>query len=111
MSCEDPHCITCGDDGTPMTVLKLRGDLGILHEGLQVRQHGLKTSVPTAKAQQVIDLRRGRPLQASECDQCLSPHLAVGRAAEVRAHVCQQQPVLVMVHRDRLRHVRGIPRG
>jgi len=32
MSCEDSHCITCGDDGTPMTVLKLRGDLGLCED-------------------------------------------------------------------------------
>jgi hydrogenase expression/formation protein HypC len=26
------HCVTCGDDGTPMTVLKLRGDQGLCED-------------------------------------------------------------------------------
>jgi hypothetical protein len=91
--------------------LKLPGDLGILHEGLQVCPHGLKTSIPPAKAQEVLDLRDGFPLQASEGTQGLGPHLAVGCAAEGRPHVCQQHPVSVEVHGDRQRHMRGIPRG
>ncbi|WP_028062023.1 HypC/HybG/HupF family hydrogenase formation chaperone [Solirubrobacter soli] len=32
MSCEDGHCVTCGDDGTPMTVLKIRGDQGLCED-------------------------------------------------------------------------------
>jgi hydrogenase maturation factor len=26
VSCEDGHCITCGDDGVPMRVLRIRDD-------------------------------------------------------------------------------------
>jgi len=32
MSCEDGHCITCGDEGLPMTVLKLRGEQGLCED-------------------------------------------------------------------------------
>ena len=32
MSCEDGHCITCGDDGVPMRVLKIRADLALCED-------------------------------------------------------------------------------
>jgi hydrogenase maturation factor len=32
MSCEDGHCITCGDEGLPMRVLKVRGDQGLCED-------------------------------------------------------------------------------
>jgi hydrogenase maturation factor len=34
VSCEDGHCITCGDDATPMRVLRLREDaLALCEDG------------------------------------------------------------------------------
>ena len=32
MSCSSGHCITCGDDGTPMKVLRIRGDLALCED-------------------------------------------------------------------------------
>jgi hydrogenase expression/formation protein HypC len=37
VSCQDGHCITCGDDGTPMTVVKVRGDQGLCEDGAGAR--------------------------------------------------------------------------
>ena len=34
MSCEDAHCITCGDDGVPMTVLRIREDLALCEDAV-----------------------------------------------------------------------------
>jgi hydrogenase maturation factor len=33
VSCEDPHCITCSDEGVPMTVRDVRGDAIALCDG------------------------------------------------------------------------------
>ena len=32
MSCGSEHCITCGDDGVPMRVLRIRDDLGLCED-------------------------------------------------------------------------------
>ena len=32
MSCGAEHCITCGDDGVPMTVLRTREDLALCED-------------------------------------------------------------------------------
>ena len=32
MSCDADHCITCGDDGTPMRVLRVRDDLALCED-------------------------------------------------------------------------------
>ena len=32
MSCEDGHCITCGDDGVPMRVLRVRDDQALCED-------------------------------------------------------------------------------
>jgi hydrogenase maturation factor len=32
MNCGSEHCITCGDDGVPMRVLKIREDLGLCED-------------------------------------------------------------------------------
>jgi hydrogenase maturation factor len=32
MTCGAGHCITCGDDGVPMTVLRVRDDLALCED-------------------------------------------------------------------------------
>jgi D-sedoheptulose 7-phosphate isomerase len=32
MSCGSEHCITCGDDGVPMKVLRIREDLALCED-------------------------------------------------------------------------------
>ena len=32
MSCGSEHCITCGDDGTPMRVLRIEQDLALCED-------------------------------------------------------------------------------
>jgi hydrogenase maturation factor len=32
VSCGSEHCITCGDDGTPMRVLRIKDDLGLCED-------------------------------------------------------------------------------
>jgi hydrogenase maturation factor len=43
--CSADHCITCGDDGVPMTVVKVDADRGL---ALCVDEHGARSSVETA---------------------------------------------------------------
>jgi hydrogenase expression/formation protein HypC len=45
VSCESDHCITCGDDGAPMTVLALDASRGL---ALCVGEDGRRASVETA---------------------------------------------------------------
>ncbi len=32
MTCDSEHCVTCGDDGTPMRVLRIREDLALCED-------------------------------------------------------------------------------
>ena len=32
MNCGSEHCITCGDDGTPMRILRIRDDLALCED-------------------------------------------------------------------------------
>ena len=32
MNCGSEHCITCGDDGTPMRVMRVRDDLALCED-------------------------------------------------------------------------------
>ena len=32
MNCSSEHCITCGDDGTPMRVLRVKADLALCED-------------------------------------------------------------------------------
>jgi hydrogenase maturation factor len=51
VSCGSDHCITCGDDGDPMTVLKLDALRGLaLCEG----EDGRRMSVETALVDPVV---------------------------------------------------------
>jgi HupF/HypC family len=43
--CDEQHCITCGDDGDPMTVLALDDTRGL---ALCVGEDGRRSSVETA---------------------------------------------------------------
>ena len=45
MSCGSDHCVTCGDDGDPMTVLKLDPQRSL---ALCVGEDGRRISVETA---------------------------------------------------------------
>ena len=45
MSCDSGHCITCGDDGDPMTVLALDSARGL---ALCAAEDGKRMSVETA---------------------------------------------------------------
>jgi hypothetical protein len=45
VKCDSNHCITCGDDGDPMTVLALDGGRGL---ALCVAEDGRRASVETA---------------------------------------------------------------
>jgi hydrogenase maturation factor len=45
VSCESDHCITCGDDGDPMTVVALDVARGL---ALCVAEDGRRSSVETA---------------------------------------------------------------
>ena len=52
MSCADPyHCITCGDDGVPMRVLKVDHARGL---ALCEDEHGEHASVETALVEPVV---------------------------------------------------------
>ncbi len=48
--CDGGHCITCGDDGVPMTVLRVDGARGL---ALCVDGAGARTSVETALVEPV----------------------------------------------------------
>jgi hydrogenase maturation factor len=48
--CDEHHCITCGDDGVPMTVLKIDGDRGL---ALCVDQADHRSTVETALVEPV----------------------------------------------------------
>jgi hydrogenase maturation factor len=37
MNCGSEHCITCGDDGTPMRVVRVRGDLALCEDDAGAR--------------------------------------------------------------------------
>ena len=45
MSCGSDHCITCGDDGVPMTVVRVDGDRSL---ALCCGEDGSRTSVEIA---------------------------------------------------------------
>ena len=45
MSCDEHHCITCGDDGVPMTVLAVDAERGL---ALCADEHGANSSVEIA---------------------------------------------------------------
>ncbi len=48
--CGSQHCITCGDDGVPMTVLRLDADRGL---ALCAAENGERSSVETALVEPV----------------------------------------------------------
>ncbi len=48
--CDGGHCITCGDEGVPMTVLRVDLDRGL---ALCLDAEGTKTSVETALVEPV----------------------------------------------------------
>jgi hydrogenase maturation factor len=48
--CDERHCITCGDDGDPMTVVAIDELRGL---ALCVGDHGRRTSVETALVEPV----------------------------------------------------------
>ncbi|MGI8904152.1 MAG: HypC/HybG/HupF family hydrogenase formation chaperone [Solirubrobacteraceae bacterium] len=48
--CGSEHCITCGDDGVPMTVLRVDADRGL---ALCAAQDGERSSVETALVEPV----------------------------------------------------------
>ena len=48
MSCEDGHCITCGDDGVPMRVLRVRDDALALCEDAAGAHHTVELSLVDA---------------------------------------------------------------
>jgi hydrogenase maturation factor len=50
VSCDSDHCITCGDDGDPMTVLALDAQRGL---ALCVGEDGRRASVETALVEPV----------------------------------------------------------
>ena len=50
MSCGSEHCVTCGDDGDPMTVLALDPERGL---ALCVGEDGRRASVETALVEPV----------------------------------------------------------
>ena len=51
MSCADPHhCITCGDDGVPMTVVRVDHHRGL---ALCAGEDGARASVETALVEPV----------------------------------------------------------
>ena len=50
MSCESDHCITCGDDGDPMTVVAIDDGRGL---ALCVGDDGRRASVETALVEPV----------------------------------------------------------
>lgn len=49
-ACDEHHCITCGDDGAPMTVLRVDGRRGL---ALCVDEAGARASVETALVEPV----------------------------------------------------------
>jgi hydrogenase assembly chaperone HypC/HupF len=50
VTCDERHCVTCGDDGVPMRVLRLDDDRGLaLCEG----EDGAHTTVETALVEPV----------------------------------------------------------
>jgi hydrogenase expression/formation protein HypC len=48
--CDDGHCITCGDEGVPMTVLRVDIARGL---ALCIDEEGTKASVETALVEPV----------------------------------------------------------
>ena len=50
--CGSEHCITCGDDGEPMTVIAVDGSRGL---ALCTDDHGSRATVETALVEPVAD--------------------------------------------------------
>ena len=50
MSCEDGHCVTCGDDGVPMRVLRVRDDALALCEDPEGAHHTVELALVDAGA-------------------------------------------------------------
>jgi hydrogenase maturation factor len=48
--CSDDHCITCGDDGIPMSVLRIDVERGL---ALCADEHGAKSTVEIALVEPV----------------------------------------------------------
>ena len=50
LACEPGHCITCGDDGAPMTVVRIDAERGL---ALCADDHGARSTVETALVEPV----------------------------------------------------------
>ena len=50
MSCDADHCITCGDDGVPMRVLRVRQDALALCEDAGGEHHTVELALVQAEA-------------------------------------------------------------
>ncbi len=50
-TCDSHHCITCGDDGLPMTILRIDERRGL---ALCVDEHGERATVETALVEPVV---------------------------------------------------------
>ena len=51
MECGSEHCITCGDDGEPMTIVRVDADRGL---ALCADEDGTRSTVETALVDPVI---------------------------------------------------------
>jgi hydrogenase maturation factor len=49
--CDEHHCITCGDDGDPMTVVRVDADRGL---ALCADEEGARHTVETALVEPVV---------------------------------------------------------
>ena len=50
MSCDDGHCVTCGDEGVPMRVLRVRADALALCEDADGSHHTVELALVDAGA-------------------------------------------------------------
>ena len=61
MSCGSDHCITCGDDGTPMRVLRISDDLALC-EDESGNNHNVELALDDAGAGDQVLVHAGTAL-------------------------------------------------
>jgi hydrogenase maturation factor len=64
MSCEAGHCITCGDEATPMRVLRIRADDLALCEDEQGERHTVEIALVDTRPGERVLVHAGTALVA-----------------------------------------------
>ena len=90
-TCDEHHCITCGDDGDPMTIVRVDPDRGL---ALCTDEKGARHTVETALVEPVVPgdrilVHAGTAIAALASDETEAPVATPAAAAVTKAEAAR----------------------